>query len=644
VSEPEGRGAAWTEERGTSDEGRRRAESALPARGKQSTSDEGRRRAESVPPARGKQSTSDEGRRRAESVPPARGKQSELAELVLTGGPVYTVDAATRRMVRATGPGGRPASAVAVAGGRIAAVGDADGGRVADLTGPRTEVIDLRGRALLPGFQDAHVHPAFAGVTMIGCNLIGTRTLDEALARISAYARAHPEQAWIAGGGWRMEWFAGGTPSRQALDAVVGDRPAYLLNRDAHGAWASSQALRLAGIDARTPDPADGRIEREAGGGPQGSLHEGAASLVGRLVPEPSLEERVAGLLLAQRHLHERGITAWQDAIVGSYLGSLDPLDAYLAVAASGQLTARVRGALWWDRTRGAEQLPDILTRRELSNRGQDQAGRFRAGTVKIMQDGVAENFTAAMIDPYLDPTGCHAHDGANTGLSYVDPEALGEYVTTLDAAGFQVHLHAIGDRAVRESLDAIAAARAANGDAGHRHHIAHLQVVHPDDVPRFAQLGVTANMQALWAAHEPQMDELTIPFIGPERTARQYVFRDLLAAGARLAAGSDWSVSSANPLRAVHVAVNRTLQGATGAEAEPFLPGQRLDLAEALAAYTLGSAYVNHLDDETGTIEPGKLADLVVLDRDPFDGPAARIGDTGVVATVVQGEAVFRA
>jgi hypothetical protein len=246
------------------------------------------------------------------------------------------------------------------------------------------------------------------------------------------------------------------------------------------------------------------------------------------------------------------------------------------------------------------------------------------------------------MIDPYLDPAGCHAH---GSGLSYVDPEALREYVTALDAHHFQVHLHAIGDRAVRESLDAIAAARAANGPGGasaNRHHIAHLQVVHPDDVPRFARLGVTANMQALWAAHEPQMDELTIPFLGPERAARQYVFGDLLATGARLAAGSDWSVSSANPLRAVHVAVNRALSESVGAEAEPFLPAQSLSLGQALAAYTAGSAYVNHLAAETGVIQPGKLADLVMLNRDPFAAPAGDIATIAVEATYVEGEAVY--
>src|SRR5262249_1642083 len=214
------------------------------------------------------------------------------------------------------------------------------------------------------------------------------------------------------------------------------------------------------------------------------------------------------------------GVTAWQDAIVGSYLGSQDPLPVYLAAAESGQLTARVQGALWWERSRGADQINEILGRREAGG-----VGRFRANTVKIMQDGGAANFTAPMLDPYLDACGCQT---SGRGLSYVDPEELRAHVTALDALEFQVHFHAIGDRAVRECLDAVASARAANGSNDHRHHIAHLQVVHPDDVPRFARLGVTANMQALWAAHEPQMDELTIPFLGPERSARQYEFGDL--------------------------------------------------------------------------------------------------------------------
>src|ERR1700722_1434645 len=422
----------------------------------------------------------------------------QQADLVFAGAPIYTADATGRQMALAAGPDGAPASAVAVRGGRIVQLGDTRDRDFRDLIGAGTQVVDLRGRALLPGFQDAHVHPAFAGITMISCNLMGAGTLAEALGRIAAYAEQHPQREWIAGSGWRMEWFAGGTPDRATLDQVTGARPAYLSNRDGHGAWVNSRALELAGVDARTPDPVDGRIERDAAGGPQGTLHEGAANLVGNLLPELTFDERLAGLLAAQAHLHARGITAWQDAIVGDYLGSPDPLPASLAAAASGQLTARVEGSLWWDRGRGGEQLPDLLTRRE---RG--QAPRFRANTVKIMQDGVAENFTAGMLEPYDDPVGCHNH---GSGLSYVDPLALRDHVSQLDAAGFQVHLHAIGDRAVREALDAIETARYMNGYNDHRHHIAHLQVVHPEDVPRFAALGVTATMQGLWAPHEPQM------------------------------------------------------------------------------------------------------------------------------------------
>ena len=471
---------------------------------------------------------------------------------------------------------------------------------------------------------------------MVGCNLIGAATLDAAIGRIEAYVAAHPEKEWITGSGWRMEWFERGTPSRQLLDKLTGDRPAFLLNRDGHGGWANTSALERTGFDARTPDPADGRFEREPDGGLQGTAHEGAADLMGAFVPKPTLEERLAGLLLAQEHLHRRGITAWQDAIIGSYLGSEDPLPVYLAAARSGQLTARVQGALWWDRSKGADQVDEILGRREAG-----QAGRFRANTVKIMQDGVAESATASLLEPYLDACGCQTSD---RGLSHIDPLELREHVTSLDALGFQVHFHAIGDRAVRECLDAVEAARSANGFNDHRHHIAHVQIVHPDDVLRFAQLGVVANIQALWAAHEPQMDQLTIPFLGPERSMRLYVFGELARAGARLAAGSDWAVSSANPLRAIDVAVNRTLPGASGAEAEPFLPAQALDLAEAFGAYTIGSAFVNHLDDVTGSIEPGKLADLIILDRDPFAEPASEIGAANVLATYVQGEPVHLA
>ncbi|GHB66020.1 amidohydrolase [Streptomyces viridiviolaceus] len=538
------------------------------------------------------------------------------ADLLFTRGPVLT-------------PEGRTATAVAVTGDRITAVGHDE---VHDLAGPRTEVVDLAGRLLLPGFQDAHVHPMPAGLELGRCDLTGARTAEETVAAVRAYAAAHPEREWITGGGWSMEAFPGGTPTKELLDAAVPDRPVYLPNRDHHGAWVNSRALERAGIGRDTPDPDDGRIDRDAAGEPSGTLQEGAMQLVGRLTPPAGPDERLAALLRAQRRLHALGITAWQDALVGDFIGMEDPSQAYLAAARAGSLTARVVGALWWDRERGAEQIPELVERRAALTHG-----RFRATSVKLMLDGVAETGTAALLDPYLDRCGCAT---ANRGTSFLDAAELPKYVAELDALGFQCHFHALGDRAVRGALDAVEAARAANGPSDTRPHLAHLQVVHPDDVPRFARLGATANVQPLWAAHEPQMDELTIPFLGPERAAWQYPFGALLGSGARLAAGSDWPVSSPDPLQGIHVAVNRV---EPGADAPAFLPEQRIGLAAAVAAYTAGSAYVNHLDD-TGRVRAGALADLVVLDRDPFAGPPEAIAETRVALTYVGGERVYAA
>jgi predicted amidohydrolase YtcJ len=546
------------------------------------------------------------------------------ADLVLTGGAVYTVDAARSW-----------AQAVAVKDGRIAAVGTDAGMR--PHVGPRTEVIALRGRMVLPGFQDSHVHASGGGLERSQCDLTGAHTRDGYLAAIRGYADAHPGAAWITGGGWSMDVFPGGVPGRDDLDLVVPDRPVFLSNRDHHGAWVNSRALALAGVDAATPDPPDGRIERAAGGEPAGTLHEGAMNLVHRIVPPPRHAEQVAGILEGQRYLHSLGITAWQEAIVGDYAVVPDCYDAYCEAASRGLLTARVTGALWWRRSAGVGQLDFLAERRSLAD-----FSHFRATSVKIMQDGVCENFTAAMLAPYLDG---HGHRTANQGHSFFAPDELAEAVTAIDARRFQVHIHAIGDRAVRESLDAIAAARAANGTTRGRHHVAHLQVVHPDDLPRFRELSVLANCQPLWASNEPQMTELTLPFLGRERSAWQYPFGSLSRHGAQLCFGSDWPVSSPNPMWQMHTAVNRTTAPGypfrgPGADT-PFRPAERIDLPAAIAAFTIGSAYVNHDERDAGSVEAGKRADLVVLDRNLFAHPPAEIALAQVDLTLAAGTVV---
>ncbi|WP_338183103.1 amidohydrolase [Jatrophihabitans sp.] len=525
-------------------------------------------------------------------------------------------------------------SAMAVRDGRIALLGSLAECREA--AGSGAEEIDLGGQWVLPGFQDAHVHPVGGGLELQRCNLAESRSAADYLATIGAYAAAHPGAEWILGGGWYMEAFPGGVPTAATLDTVVADRPVFLPNRDHHSAWVNSEALRRAGITATTPDPPDGRIERDADGNPTGCLHEGAMERMAALVPPTSQAELDQGLRTGQAYLHSLGITGWQDAIVGLGAGLPDALDAYCRAAADGTLTARVVGALWWDRTRGAEQLPDLLERR-----ARGVAAGFQATTVKIMQDGVCETFTAAMLDPYRDE---HGHATDNRGVSFIEADDLARYVTLLDAHDFQVHLHALGDRAVRDSLDAIEEAIMANGARDNRHHLAHLQVVHPDDVGRFARLGATANAQPLWACHDQQMVELTIPFLSAEAVAHQYPFASLLDAGARLACGSDWPVSSPEPFAQLHVAVNRTVPPG---ESDDYAPGrapllahEAISVTAAIDGFTAGSAYVNHLDD-AGRLEVGYLADVTVADGDVLGDPAG-LSSIRAALTMVGGGVVW--
>ncbi len=521
----------------------------------------------------------------------------------------------------------RALGAVVVADGRIAAVHAQEPG-TSGRPGPDVDVVDLAGGLIAPGFTDAHVHPIQGGLERLRCDLSELGTREEYLAAVREYAGTHPDVPWVLGGGWAMPAFPGGTPLASDLDSVVPDRPVFLPNRDHHGAWVNSRALELAGITEQTPDPPDGRIERDADGRPTGTLHEGATALVTRHLPGTTAEDYRAALLAGQSYLHSLGVTGWQDAIVGAYAGMDDPSSTYVAAARSGELRSHVVGALWWDRQRGVEQVADLVARREALT-----GGRFRATSVKVMQDGVAENGTAALLEPYLDRCG-HATD--NRGHSFLDAERLREAVRALDGAGFQVHVHAIGDRGVRETLDAMTGT-----DPARRHQVAHLQLVHPDDVPRFAALGVAANLQALWACYDEQMLDLTLPFLGEERAGWQYPFGDLHRAGARLVCGSDWPVSTPDPLAAIHTAVTRTEHGGTGRSGtDPFLPEQALPLEVAFAAYTSGSAWANGRDD-AGRVEVGAVADLVVLDRDPFAGPPEDIGAARVVSTWIDGARV---
>jgi predicted amidohydrolase YtcJ len=536
---------------------------------------------------------------------------------------------------------GSVVEAVAIAGNRIAALGrDAD---VLRLRGPRTRVVDLRGRTVLPGFTDAHVHPLGGGLKHIECALDRFDGAENLARAVGDYAAAHPELDWIVGDGWSLDAFPGGIPRREALDAVVPDRPVFLYNRDGHGAWVNSKALELAGVTAATPDPPNGRIERDPDGTPLGMLQEDATELVFDRIPpypQPVLEQ---ALLDAQAELHAWGITGWVDAHVDVPL-----LRAYRAIAGRGRLTGRAVASLASFHLDDFGGLDGIAASRDAvagEAAAADPLGpgpaRLASSTIKFFVDGIIENFTAAMLEPYLDRDG---HPTGGTGRLSFEPARLRELTRDLDARGFQLHFHAIGDGAVREALDAVEALIRANGRRDRRAHVAHIQVIHPDDLPRFAALDVVANAQPLWAVHEPQMDRLTIPFLGPERTAWQYPFGSLLRAGARLAIGSDWTVSTADPFPQLEIAIRRVWPESPHAEA--FLPAERLSLDDALRAFTVGSAFVSG-HDEAGWLGVGRLADVAVLDRALEDVDIDRAGSlaaTRVVATLVGGEPVFEA
>ncbi|MFP3914553.1 MAG: amidohydrolase [Actinomycetota bacterium] len=509
------------------------------------------------------------------------------------------------------------ARAVAVVGDRIAAVGDE-----ADVMAfaREADVVDLEGRALLPGFTDGHVHPRHGGAKQLGCNLLDVDGPEQARQAIAAHAADLAPEAWVRGGGWSQDWFERACPSAASLEGLVGDRPVFLTNRDGHGAWVNSAALRLAGVTADTPDPEDGRIERLGDGSPQGTLHEGAMRLVGRVMPPETEEEVEAALVRGQEHLLADGITGWFDAWVDE-----ETHRAYRALSRRGELAGSVVGALWWDRESGTEQLDRLLTWRE------EGTDLYRPIAVKLMLDGVVENHTASLLEPY---------DGVGgTGVDMIDPRELKEIVEILDREGFQCHFHAIGDAAVRSALDAVEQARAINGWSGMRHSISHLQLIHPLDVPRFHRLGVAADIQPFWACMDGYQEELTRPFLGPKRSVRQYPFRSLVEAGVTLVGGSDWPVSTADVMSQVHVAATRLPVGRGGMD--PLGPEERIDPVTALAAFTAGSAWHNHEEATRGTVAAGNLADLVVLDHDPF--AEGTFGEASIEQVMARGRWILR-
>lgn len=536
------------------------------------------------------------------------------ADRVYLNGAIYTMN-----------PAQPQASAIAVLDGAIVYVGDDETAR--RHTDRETRVIDLDGRMMLPGFHDTHAHVLAGGSSMSDCNLDDIRDGDRIRELLHECLATHRygEDEWVIGARWALAAFPDGNPRREWLDEVFGERPAYFVDSFAHTAWVSSKALEIAGIDADTPNPPQGVIERDPETGEAtGTLRDGAMELVAEHVPPATDDVLAEGLGRGLGEASRVGITAYIEP-------GLDERQArlYAAFDKEKKLTARVQGSLSplsWHAGQAGDKLFALIEQSDAFT-----GDLFRAGSVKIYIDGVIETRTSHMLEPY--------DDGSNFAPFY-ERDVLYDLYTRLHAAGMQIHTHAIGDGAIRLALDAYEHARDAVGSLDNRHHIVHLQLIDADDIPRFDELGVAASFQGVWAYPDEYID-VAVPLVGRERVNRFYPVASVQRAGGLIVGGSDWDVSSLNPLDAIETLVRRQ---------DPFAEGGRvlgeneiIDLDTALRAYTANAAHVMKLEDVSGSIAVGMRADLIVLDRDLYSIPAAGINEASVLLTLVDGREVFR-
>ena len=527
----------------------------------------------------------------------------EPADRVFVNGRVWTADAE------------HPwAQALAVRGPLLAAVGTEAEVRL--LVGPRTEVLDLAGRLVTPGFNDAHMHL----LVLDEADLDGAASVAEIQSRLREYARAHPERPWVTGRGWGFGAFGGEAPTAAHLDAAVSDRPVYVRDRDGHSAIANRRALALAGVTRETPNPEDGEVVRGADGGPTGLLKESAAGLVGRHVPPPTEEEQYRALKLRLDQAASYGLTSIQNA-------STIALPVFERVMAEGGLKVRVYASLPLKADLPAEELARYRGLRE-THRGP----LLKFGSVKGFLDGVIDASTAAVLEPYT--------RGGTGHLNWTDDE-LRRTVAFYDREGFQVLLHACGDRAIRQGLDAYASAAQANHTHGRRHRIEHVEVADPADLPRFRALGVIASTQAFFASPDQTTLENYAPLLGPVRASRSNAFKLFDDAGAVQAFGSDWPVFPMRALHGMYAAVTR--RTAAGDPPGGLYPENRISVEAALRHFTRDAAFASFDEAVKGTLTAGRLADFVVLSEDVTSGPPERLLSARVLLTVMDGRDTHR-
>ncbi len=517
------------------------------------------------------------------------------------------------------------AEALAIRGGRILAVGTDK--QIQALAGPSTKTLDANSHLVLPGFTDCHIHFMDGSLGLERVDLNGADSVAEIQKRVKAYADAHPDKPWILGMGWAYPVFApSGLPTKKVLDEVVPDRPVYLIAYDGHTSWANSKALQLAHITRDTTDPPNGKIVHDENGEATGALLEHAGDLVDKITPQPTREERLQALRKGILEANRVGLTR-----VHSAGQDFEYLDLYDELRKSGDLTLRFYIAYFLD---PPELTPDALAKVEDARKRYNDDW-ISGGVVKTMLDGVVEAHTAAMLEPYSD-------DPSQMGKLFWDPVKYKQAVTELDKRGLQIFTHAIGTKAVRLALDAYQQAAEMNHTSDRRHRVEHIETITAQDIPRFGKLDVIASMQPLHAYPDDDTLKIWARNAGPDRSSRAWPWQSIEDGGGILAFGSDWPVVTLNPWPGVQNAVTR--QTTEGNPPGGWIPHQRISLADTIKAYTLNAAFAGHREQTEGSLEPGKLADLIILNQDLFKIAPSELSKTKVLVTMVGGKMVYQA
>jgi predicted amidohydrolase YtcJ len=535
-------------------------------------------------------------------------------ELIIVNADIHTMDPLLPR-----------ARALAVTRERVSALGGDD--EISALAGTATRIIDAGGRIVFPGFQDTHLHLQDSGLQFaLNIKLDSAETIPQLQKLIGDFAKAHPDRAWINGGGWYAGIFGEDNLDRTTLDAVVPDRPAFFFDSNYHSAVINTKACEILGLDETVADPPNGHFVRDAKGKPTGMLYEDAIDWAREKMPVPSDEDYAQGVRWGQRHCNEHGITGVLDASVTDR-----HMRVYHAIEKAGELTVRICATA----RVAPEETADAALARVEALRRDYRSQMLRVHSAKFFLDGIFENRTAAMLSDYSDAI------GGNAPVMFGENH-LRDLFVRFDAARFQIHAHVIGDKAARAGLDALEAARDINGAWPSLHQLAHVQSIDPADIPRFRELGVVANIQPLWARSEPSVTHVTMPMVGPERTRWVYAFKSLLDAGAPFTLSSDWGVSTLNPFQIIETAITRQPPGKEH-DHPAFIPEERIGLADCLRGYTVNAAAAAWRSEDTGSLAVGKFGDLIMLDRDIFAIDAYDIGDTKVLLTLLGGREVYR-